>query len=100
MNSEPETVIVHILGKDYRVACPPSEKDGLIESAAYLNQRMEEIRHTGKVLGSDRIAVMAALNITHELLELRSKSGGDGDVVGQRLEAISSRLERLIEGTA
>ena len=62
------TVNVHILDKDYCISCPPSEKDRLEESARYLHRKMREIRSTGKVIGTERIAVMAALNIAHELL--------------------------------
>ena len=62
------TVNVHILDKDYCISCPPSERERLEESARYLHRKMREIRSTGKVIGTERIAVMAALNIAHELL--------------------------------
>ena len=63
-----ETVIVKILDKEYQVACPPDEEAALTQAARYLDQHMRDIRSTGKVIGLERVAIMAALNISHELL--------------------------------
>ena len=63
------TVTVNILEKDYQVACPAEQEQELIQSANYLDRQMRNIRETGKVIGVERIAVMAALNISHELLQ-------------------------------
>ncbi|HBQ41790.1 MAG TPA: cell division protein ZapA, partial [Halieaceae bacterium] len=63
------TVSVHILDKEYQVACPEDQQAELIISARYLDKQMRAIRDTGKVIGLERIAVMAALNISHELLK-------------------------------
>lgn len=72
MNQETATpVSVSVLDKEFRIACPPQERDALIRAARHLDSKMREIRHTGKVIGNDRVAVMAALNLTHELLQLR-----------------------------
>ncbi|HAN67555.1 MAG: cell division protein ZapA [Halieaceae bacterium] len=68
------TVSVHILDKEYQVACPEDQQAELIISARYLDKQMRAIRDTGKVIGLERIAVMAALNISHELL----KASGQG----------------------
>ena len=67
--SQQNTVLVSILDKEYQVACPPEQEDQLLGSAKYLDKRMRDIRDTGKVIGLERIAVMAALNISHELLQ-------------------------------
>ncbi|MDM7322317.1 MAG: cell division protein ZapA [Gammaproteobacteria bacterium] len=73
MSQEPSIPVdISILDKEYRVACPPSEREALERSARFLDGKMREIRHTGKVIGNDRVAVMAALNITYELLQLRA----------------------------
>ena len=69
MNSDPNRVSVRILEKEYHVACPLEERPALLDSAEYLNRKMREIRDSGKVIGLDRIAVMAALNIVNELLQ-------------------------------
>jgi len=72
MNQEAATpVSVSVLDKEFRIACPPQERDSLIRAARHLDSKMREIRHTGKVIGNDRVAVMAAINLTHELLQLR-----------------------------
>jgi len=69
MANEPTPVIITILGKEYRIACPPEERGGLEASARYLDKKMREIRDRGRTSGGDNIAIMAALNITHELLQ-------------------------------
>jgi len=72
--SQAHTVTVHILGKPYQVACPPEQEAELVVSANYLDKQMQTIRDTGKVIGLERIAVMAALNISHELLQASEPS--------------------------
>jgi cell division protein ZapA len=68
-------VTVRIMGKEYSVACPQEEHEALVRSADYLNERMTSIRKRGKALGAEKIAVMAALNIARELLELKGVEG-------------------------
>ena len=67
--SQANTVTVKILDKEYQVACPPEQQSELVVSASYLDKQMRSIRDSGKVIGIERIAVMAALNISHELLQ-------------------------------
>lgn len=64
-----ETFSVHILGKDYQVACQPDERDALLSAASDLDRRMRDIRQSGNVIGVERIAVMAALNLSNEVLQ-------------------------------
>ena len=71
MSSEAVPVIIQVLDKDYTVACPPEEKEGLLESAELLNRRMREVRDSGKVMGAERMAVMTALNVIHEFTRER-----------------------------
>jgi len=66
---QPNTVTVKILDKEYKVACPEEQEAELVVSAKYLDKQMRSIRDTGKVIGLERIAVMAALNLSHELLQ-------------------------------
>ncbi len=73
-------VSVSILGKEYQVACPEEEKEALLASAQLLHKNMEDIRSTGKVVGLDRIAVMAALNLAHDLIKLQNADGDEADV--------------------
>lgn len=63
------TITVRILDKEYQVACPQDQQAELVVSASYLDKQMRSIRDTGKVIGLERIAVMAALNISYELLQ-------------------------------
>lgn len=86
-SKEALNVTVRIMGKEYTVACPQDEHEALVKSADYLNERMTTIRKRGKALGGEKIAVMAALNIARELLELR---GVDGVV-----QADQASIERL-----
>lgn len=68
---DPLSVTVRIMGREYTVMCPAEEHEALVASADFLNERMTAIRKRGKALGAERIAVMAALNIARELLELK-----------------------------
>lgn len=91
----PGPVKVTILDREYFVACRDDERTNLLESAAYLNEQMREIRDSGKIVGMDRIAVMAALNITHEMLDSR-RNAGKIEAVGERLRRLSRRVAEAL----
>lgn len=86
-----EPVKVYILDREFMIACPPEERNALLQSAAMLDQKMREIRDRGKVVGVDRIAIMAGLNLAHELLRLRQDATGL-DAIRDRLAALNERL--------
>jgi cell division protein ZapA len=90
-------VDVHILDKDYRVACPDDEQSALVASANLLNTRMQEIRDGGKVIGSDRIAVMAALNLTHELLQQKNSREDLSISMTSRIRSLQEKIENALE---
>jgi cell division protein ZapA len=90
-------VSVRILDKEYFVACPAAERADLIDSAAYLNGKMREVRDTGKVVGADRIAVIAALNMANELVKLRGREQHLAGDVGVRLKGLRERVEGALE---
>jgi cell division protein ZapA len=92
MSKQPNTVEVKILDKEYLVACPDDAKDALLNAAGHLDTKMREIRASGKVFGTERIAVMAALNITHDLLERDTMSDAAGDI----LRTMDSRLDQAL----
>jgi len=92
MSDDAIPVTVRILDKEYRVACQPQEREELIESARMLDQRMRDVRQTGRVIGSDRIAVMAALNIAHELIQLRLAHEKMNADLGRRMSALQVRV--------
>jgi cell division protein ZapA len=91
-----KTVEVQLLGRSYRVACEDNEREALMQAVAYLDAKMNEIRNAGKVVGAERIAVMAALNVAHELLSVKLGAGFDVGKVKKRLSAIESRLDAAI----
>lgn len=69
MSSEVDSVTISILGKDYQISCPPTEEEALRKSARYLDQQMGRIKSRGSTLAFENVAVMAALNISHDLLK-------------------------------
>jgi cell division protein ZapA len=90
---------ISILGKEYTVACPDEKQDELITAAAYLDRNMREIQQSGAVLGTERVAVMAALNIAHDLLSLREDTGLTFEMES-RIKALRRNLEEALDGQA
>jgi cell division protein ZapA len=93
---EPARVSVRILEKEYFIACPHEERSALLDSAEFLNSRMREVRDGGKVVGLDRIAVMVALNLTHELLQLKNRDVKLESEAGARVRGVRERVEAAI----
>ena len=96
MSDTAKTLEVTLLGRTYRVACADGEREALLQAVAYLDGKMNEIRKSGKVMGAERIAVMAALNVAHELLSVKLGSGFDVGHAKRRLSAIESQLDAAI----
>ena len=96
MNDIYAHVSVRILEKEYQVSCPASERTDLLDSAEVLNAKMREIRDSGKVVGLDRIAVMAALNMANELIQAQAKDQALEGSLGKRLKLISERVENVL----
>lgn len=90
-------VNIKILDKDYQVACPASERPALMDSVALLNAKMREIRDGGKVIGLDRIAVMAALNMANDLIRSRDRGEGLEGIAKARLQAMRERVESALQ---
>jgi cell division protein ZapA len=86
------TVEVNILDKAYLVSCPDEERQALQHSARHLDDKMREIRASGKVFGTERIAVMAALNITHEMLESSTLSDDASSVLRKMEDKLDNAL--------
>ena len=98
MKEETVPVTVKILEKDYRIACAPNHKESLEDSAALLNNKMLEIRTSGKVIGSDRIAVMAALNLAHDLLQQQQQTVSENNLK-QQLKTLREKVDGVINET-
>ena len=94
--SQANTVTPQILDKEYRIACPAEERDNLESAARYLNDKMREIRSSGKVIGADRIAVMAALNITHELLHKQQQLTSEAAAHRHQVRDLFERVEHAL----
>lgn len=91
-----KNVDVSILDRQYRVACPDDERDSLMAAVAYLDQKMRDIKAAGKIAGVDRIAVMAALNIAHELLAAKTGAGFDLGEYKRRMSSMNSVIDEAI----
>lgn len=89
-------VTIRILDKEYQIACSEEERHSLLDSARYLDERMKEIRNTGKVIGSERVAVMAALNITHDLLQSRMYAQNNVAVDSTKLKNLQEKVETAL----
>jgi cell division protein ZapA len=89
-------VTIRILEKEYNVACPLEEKASLLASAELLNGKMKEIRDSGKVVGLDRVAVMAALNLANELLKVQGQDEELKNIVGVRVRAMREHLDSAL----
>jgi cell division protein ZapA len=94
--AEQKTVEVNLLGRSYRVACDDGEREALMAAVAYLDGKMNEIRKSGKVMGAERIAVMAALNVAHELLSMKLGGGFDLGAAKKRLIELESQIDAAI----
>lgn len=99
MSEDLQRVTVRLLDKDYQVACPEDEREALLESAEILNRKMKEIRDSGKVVGIDRVAVMAALNLCHEMLQGRSSHLQADERLLGRIRIINDALAGALGAT-
>jgi cell division protein ZapA len=96
-----DPVNVRILDRDYLIACEPDQKPRLLEAAAYLDSKMREIRTASRSMtGMDRIAIMAALNIAHELIEARQRCTALEGSVRSNLQRLSGKLDDLFDTAA
>ncbi|MFT6093951.1 MAG: cell division protein ZapA [Pseudohongiellaceae bacterium] len=93
------SVQVKILDKDYQVNCPPSDQEALMKSARYLDENMRKIKGRGNIHGAEKIAVMAALNITHDMLRKNRLINETRHVTAQQIKSIEDKIEVAIAST-
>lgn len=93
------SVQVKILDKDYQVNCPPSDQEALMKSARYLDENMRKIKGRGNIHGAEKIAVMAALNITHDMLRKNRLINETRHVTAQQVKGIEDKVEVAIAST-
>ena len=89
---------VNILGREFRIACREEEQKDLLKAIEYLNIKMREIRDAGKVIGVERIAIMAALNIAHELLSSRMDGGFEVGEIERRIFGMQAAIDQALNG--
>ena len=96
MSKNRQPVSVTLLDKEYIVGCSEDERDDLLASANYLNKKMMEQRDTGKVVGSEKIAVMAALNVASEYLNLSTENKSEKEDYRVNISRISDKITRAL----
>jgi cell division protein ZapA len=94
--TQSNTLTVQILDKEYCIACPSDERSNLESAARYLDGKMREIRSSGKVIGADRVAVMAALNITHELLHKQQQHDQQASANREQMRSLLERANSAL----
>lgn len=94
--SSSNSVTVQILDKEYSIICPQEERNNLVSAARYLDGKMREIRSSGKVIGADRVAVMAALNITHELLHKHDRLDAEANSAREHVRMLLERVDSAL----
>ena len=90
-----DSLTIKVLEKEYRVACPPEEKESLMASATILNEKLMQIKNKGSVISTERIAVMAALNMSHEILNGKELVGEHADL-NDRIDSLSERIDNTM----
>jgi len=93
MNNAIQTLEIKILDRELRIACPEEERDELLDAVAYVDKKMREIRDAGKIVSVERIALMAALNITHELLTIKVGRGVDLADFKRRMDSMQAAID-------
>ena len=96
MSAKAKTLDVSIMGRSYRVTCADDEREALLAAVAYVDKKMTEIKAASKVAGTERIAVMAALNIANELLSVKLGSGFDIAELKRRMNLVQSKLDQAL----
>ena len=91
-----KAIAVKILSKEFQVNCPAGCEEQLHEAAFYLDQKMKEIRRSGRVIGLERIAMMAALNISHELLSFRQQKEADIQSVNKHIQRLQNKIDTVL----
>jgi cell division protein ZapA len=96
MSNATKTLEIKLLDRELRVACPEEERGELLEAVAFLDKRMREIRDAGKIASVERIALMAALNITHELLGMKVGRGIDLADFKRRMSSMQAAIDEAL----
>lgn len=96
MNDQSTAVQVKILDKEYQVNCPPSDQEALMKSARYLDENMRKIKSRGNIHGAEKIAVMAALNITHDMLRKNRMINEARHITSQQVKGLEDKIDMAL----
>ena len=97
MSEEVDTINISILGRDYQISCPPSEEEALRKSAKFLDKQMESVKSRGTTLAFEKVAVMAALNICHELLKVSDKAESSETKALEKVAKLQNKIEVALQ---
>ena len=95
--TDAQPINISILDKDYKVACPVGEQSALLGSARFLDHKMREVRDSGNIMGSERIAVITALNMANDLLRTSTLDKDIGAELPPRLKDLETKVSRVLE---
>lgn len=90
------SVTISVLGRDYQISCPPEEEEALRKSARYLDQQMEQVKSRGSSLGYEKIAVLAALNITHDLLKKSHQASSSEHDSAREIKHLEQKIDAVL----
>lgn len=96
MSADPVSVTIQVLDKEYVLLCPPEEREGLLASARELNERMQEMRGSARILGTERMALMTALNLIHEREQFKTRQLGAIDSARETVHRLETKLDAVI----
>ena len=96
MAEEVDTVSISILGRDYQISCPPSEEEALRKSARYLDKQMSKVKKTSSTLAFEKVAIMAAINICHELLQQSEEAEESESYSIEKIQSLQQKIEKAI----
>ena len=99
MAEEADTVNISILGRDYQISCPPSEEEALRKSAKYLDKQMSKVKSRGSTLAYEKVAVMAALNICHELLQQSQEAENSDSTLVEKIQTLQEKVEMALQNS-
>lgn len=99
MSSEVDTVSITILGRSYQITCPPEEEESLRKSARYLDKQMEKVKSRGSTLAFEKVAVMAALNICHELLQASQQAESSENTSLEKIQSLQDKIDIALQSS-
>ncbi len=94
--NEASPVSVQILDKEYLISCPDDEREQLHTAVTFLNMKMKEVKDSGKVIGAERIAVMTALNLAHELLDYKRQNADYNSSIDKTIQRLRNKLDEAL----